>query len=146
MQDEVGTIGGRLTGSCLCGGVRFECRGPLELMARCYCVQCRKASGGECATNALVARGSFRLLSGETLLREFESSPGQLRVFCGHCGSPLYKRYVEDPDRVRIRVGLLDDAFAETPRLQVFTSERLPITKLDDKIASYERGVPPRST
>lgn len=146
MQGEAEIIEGERTGSCLCGGVRYACRGPLELMARCYCVQCRKASGGECATNALVARGSFRLLSGESLLREFESSRGQLRVFCGGCGSPIFKRYVDDPEQIRIRVGLLDDPFDETPRLQVFTSEKLPISKLDERIPSYERSVPPRST
>ena len=113
-------------------------------MARCYCVQCRKASGSECATNADAATGTFRLLSGKDLLREFESSPGQLRVFCGRCGSPLYKRYVDDPDRIRIRLGLLDDDFDETPGLQVFTSEKLRLTRIDESIPSYERSVPPR--
>ena len=133
-----------LTGSCLCGGVRYACSGPLEGMARCYCAECRKASGCEFATNAEAARGSFRLLAGADLLREFESSPGQLRVFCGRCGSPVYKRYVDDPERVRIRTGLLDDAFDEVPQLQVFTSEKRPFTFVDPSIPSFERGfVPP---
>lgn len=133
-----------LSGSCLCGGVTYQCRGPLERIARCYCVQCRKASGGECATNADAAAGSFRLLTGQDLLREFESSPGQLRVFCGRCGSPVFKRYVDDPGRIRIRLGLLDDAFDETPRVQVFTAEKLRLTRIDDSIPSFERSVPPR--
>ncbi len=143
-DSPLSTSGKRLSGSCLCGGVTYQCRGPLETMARCYCVQCRKASGGECATNAVVAKGSFRLTSGKELLREFEPSPGQLRVFCGRCGSPLYKRYVYDPDRIRIRVGLLDDEFDETPRLQVFISEKLSLTRIDESIPSFERSVPPR--
>lgn len=129
-----------LSGSCLCGGVRYRCRGPLESVARCFCIQCRKASGGECATNADVAPGSFRLISGHDLLREFESSPGQMRAFCGRCGSPVFKRYVDDPDRARIRLGLLDGDFDERPALQVFTSERLRLTRIDDSIPSFERG------
>lgn len=129
-----------LSGSCLCGGVRYRCYGPLESVARCFCVQCRKASGGECATNGLVARGSFRIDAGSELLREFESSPGQLRVFCGRCGSPVFKRYVEDPDRVRIRLGLLDVEFEETPIVQVFASEKLHLTRIDSSIPTLERG------
>ncbi len=129
-----------LSGSCLCGGVRYRCRGPLESVARCFCVQCRKASGGECATNALVARGSFQIQAGAELLREFESSPRQMRVFCGRCGSPLFKRYVEDPDRIRIRLGLLDVEFDEQPIVQVFASEKLRLTRIDESIPTLERG------
>ena len=67
-------------GSCLCGGVRYEVNGPLKAMAYCHCVQCRKASGADFATNASVATEDFKLLSGAELLSEFESSPGNFRV------------------------------------------------------------------
>ena len=33
------------TGSCLCGGVAFEMRGPLEPVTACHCIQCRKQTG-----------------------------------------------------------------------------------------------------
>lgn len=128
-----------LTGSCLCGGVTYRCSGPLGPIARCYCVQCRKASGAECATNADVPRGSFLVLRGEDLLGEFESSPGQLRVFCGRCGSPVFKRYADDPDRIRIRLGLLDVDVEDPPRIQVFTSHKLGLTRIDPSIQSFER-------
>lgn len=134
-----------LEGSCLCGSITYRCRGPLRNVARCYCVQCRKQSGGECAINAEIAPGSFALRTGALHLREFESSPGQFRVFCGRCGSPLFKRYAAEPDRIRIRLGLLDVEFDETPAIQVFTSERMRLTLVDPSIPSFERGVvPPR--
>jgi hypothetical protein len=49
-----------MKGSCLCGGVKYECEGPLTFMARCHCVQCRKASGAEFATNAFIPAETFR--------------------------------------------------------------------------------------
>lgn len=128
-----------LSGSCLCGGVTYRCSSPLGPIARCYCAQCRKASGAECATNADVQRGSFRVLTGEELLREFESSPGQLRVFCGRCGSPVFKRYADDPDRIRIRLGLLDVDVEDPPRVQVFISQKLGLTRIDTTIRSFDR-------
>ena len=33
------------TGSCLCGGVAFEMRGPLKPITACHCTQCRKQTG-----------------------------------------------------------------------------------------------------
>ncbi len=33
------------TGSCLCGGVAFELRGPLDDVIACHCGQCRKQTG-----------------------------------------------------------------------------------------------------
>lgn len=129
-----------IEGSCLCGGVAYRARGPLGAFARCYCVQCRKASGSENALNADVARGSFELLRGAERLREWESSPGQFRVFCGDCGSPLYKRYADDAERIRIRLGLLDRIVDGRPSLQVFASERLSCTAVDPSIPTFERG------
>lgn len=129
-----------IEGSCLCGAVAYRARGPLGAFARCYCVQCRKASGSENALNADVAPGTFELLRGAERLREWESSPGQFRVFCGDCGSPLYKRYANDPAKIRLRLGLLDQPVDGRPSLQVFASERLSCTALDPSIPTFEHG------
>ncbi|MEZ4332432.1 MAG: GFA family protein [Myxococcota bacterium] len=129
-----------LAGSCLCGGVTYRCEAPLVAVARCHCVECRKQSGAEHATNGEPRRGSFWLETGGELLRAFESSPGQLRVFCGRCGSPIMKRYANDPDRVRLRLGLLDDDLEEEPEIQVFASEKMGLTRIDTTIPTFERG------
>ena len=81
-----------IKGSCLCGGVKYEAEGPVTVIARCHCVQCRKASGAEFATNGNVEEKGFRIVAGKELLASYESSPGKARVFCGRCGSPLFKR------------------------------------------------------
>jgi len=93
-------------------------------MARCHCVQCRKASGAEFATNGSVAKQHFRLLSGEELLGRFESSAGQFRVFCSRCGSPLFKENGNRPSEVRLRLGCLDSDLDQTPLFHVFVGEK----------------------
>jgi hypothetical protein len=97
-----------LTGSCLCGGVRYEINGELSAVTNCHCSLCRKMSGSAFSSGASIPASSFRFVAGEELLKQWESSPGYHRVFCGRCGSPLIKRKEKDPEGIRLRVGTLD--------------------------------------
>lgn len=107
-------------------------------MARCHCRECRKASGAEFATNASVRSSNLRFLSGQTHLREFESSPGQFRVFCGECGSPIMKRVADKPDMLRLRLGCLDSRLDQIPAIRVFLSEKLSFTEILDDIPGFD--------
>ncbi len=124
-------------GSCLCGAVEYEARGPILAIARCHCVQCRKASGAEFATNGSVAREHFRLLRGEELLGRFESSPGVFRVFCGRCGSPLFKEDAKHPYQVRLRLGCLDSELTEAPFAHLYVSEKPSWSEICDGLPQY---------
>lgn len=97
-----------ITGSCLYGGVQFEISGELAPIQICHCSQCRKAQGGPFATNIPVPTTQLSIRQGQTLIKEFHSSPGKVRAFCSACGSPLYSRRDAMPDVVRIRAGSLD--------------------------------------
>lgn len=94
---------------CLCGGVHVEITGKLGPVVYCHCSRCRKASGTAFAANADVRRKYWTFVAGESLVREFESSPGVFRAFCSRCGSPIYSRRVRDPEVLRLRLGMLDD-------------------------------------
>jgi len=99
-------------GGCLCGGVRFAYQGPLGgplgPVTVCHCASCRRAQGYAAAVAPILSEG-FTVTAGAALIREFESSPGKRRAFCGTCGSPLYSRLEALPDRLRLRLGALDD-------------------------------------
>jgi len=97
-----------LKGSCLCGAVRYEIDGGLEKVSHCHCSLCRKASGSAFSTGATLPAASFRFVSGAEFIKEWESSPGNFRCFCGRCGSPIIKRKSNAPDQIRLRLGTLD--------------------------------------
>ncbi len=128
-----------LTGSCLCGTVKYEALGPLSAIARCHCVQCRKASGAEFATNGSVPLAGFRILSGAEALGRFESSPAQFRVFCRRCGSPLFKEYPSERGEVRLRLGCLDSEQDQGPTRHVFVSEKPGWSEICDQLPQYAR-------
>jgi hypothetical protein len=121
-----------LTGSCLCGRVRYEIRGKLGPVGHCHCATCRKAQGGAFASNAPVRAKYFTLRSGADSIAEFESSPGKKRCFCRTCGSPLWSRRDAEPETIRIRLGLLDSDPGRRPLAHVWVSEKAAWYEITD--------------
>ena len=102
-----------LQGGCLCGAVRFAYKGPiggsLGAVTLCHCSQCRRAQGFASAAAPVRAAG-YSVTEGQAQGREYASSPGKVRAFCGRCGSPLYSRRDSQPQTLRVRLGSLDAA------------------------------------
>ncbi|KAI8141020.1 Mss4-like protein [Fennellomyces sp. T-0311] len=98
-----------LQGSCHCGKVRFSVQShtPAPFM-RCYCSICRKCQGG--GGYAINIMGLFKSLNvvGSECLREYRAVRdkktgelcGNIRYFCGECGSHLYAYCEEYADYV----------------------------------------------
>ena len=113
-----------ITGSCLCGAVRYEIEGHLAPIQLCHCNQCRKAQGAAFAANIPVAAAQFRLVSGEDHLKAYQHSPGKERVFCTGCGAPIFSRRLADPGTLRLRAGLLDNPTHAAPSFHFHTASK----------------------
>jgi hypothetical protein len=77
-----------LTGSCLCGGVRYRINGLARDIINCFCGQCQKTSGHYVAATR-VKKNNLELEADGTL-KWYESSPGIKRGFCSECGGNLF--------------------------------------------------------
>ena len=106
-----------LTGSCLCGGVRFEIKPPFTAFRYCHCSRCQKASGSAHAANAFVPLAHFQWLTGEPLIKRYDLPQAQRFAvwFCTQCGSRVPHR-VRGRDDMLIPAGLLDQAPATMPK------------------------------
>ena len=94
-------------GSCLCGGVRYEVRGPLRDVIACHCSQCRKTSGHFVA--ATQARNADLILVVAATLRWYRSSETAERGFCSRCGGNLFWREsAPGTDVISIMAGTLE--------------------------------------
>lgn len=128
-------------GSCLCKGVRFVIDGELGDFGYCHCASCRKASGSAHAANAPIDRAELRLLASATL-KEYESSPGKLRAFCGGCGCPIYAYLRSSPDVLRIRLGSLDTPFTKQPKAHTFVSDKAAWEPIEDRLPQFATWAP----
>jgi 4-carboxymuconolactone decarboxylase len=129
-------------GSCLCGRVRYHLTAELGEFGYCHCTSCRKASGSAHAANAPIERAHFHLTAGADVLREYESTPGKLRGFCGACGSPIYAYLCASSELLRVRLGSLDTPFAKQPRAHTWVSDKAPWEPVDDGLPAFPEWAP----
>lgn len=127
-----------LQGSCLCRAVTYQIDGELKVVRCCHCSACRKVSGTAFATGAPIDASQFHLLTGNDAIKEFESSPGVFRTFCGTCSSPLYTRRTAHPDTLILRVGLLDTRISIKPSMHIFVSDKAEWYDICDGMPQFE--------
>ena len=132
-----------LTGSCLCGGVRFEITRPFRRASHCHCSRCRKHSGTFGLTQGRVSRDGFRLLAGEELIRVYRPSGGMAKAFCSVCGSSLFGGTWPEGPEVSIRLGALDADPGIRPQYHSHTASAAPWDRIpDDGLPRYEGAAP----
>jgi len=105
----------RITGGCLCGGVRYQVefsaehdwkRGPHS----CQCTQCRK-NCGSLVYNFHTVKASEIEWTSQATYAEYNSSPGCYRSFCENCGSPLAWSDRKVDTDIELAVGTIDEEF-----------------------------------
>ncbi|WP_434940221.1 GFA family protein [Shewanella sp. HL-SH8] len=131
-------------GKCLCGEVSITIKGEISDIIHCHCSLCRKNSGTAFATNGFINAADFDIVSGKNSLSIFSFKPGRNRHFCSYCGSPVYSSNEQDPQRYRIRLGILDTDIIERPISHNFVSSKANWEVLDAQLPRYDAFEPGR--
>jgi hypothetical protein len=131
-----------LTGSCVCGGVRFEVTEPLVSAGWCHCTRCQRRTGTPASIGAAVAPGSFRITEGEALVTEWTPpGGGNIKAFCSVCGGHLYSRPPDSWERVSVRLGAIDGDPGIRPQYHQHVATAAVWQPLpDDGLPRFERG------
>lgn len=133
-------------GSCLCGKITLEVHGSIESIIHCHCSKCRKNSGTAYATNGFVAADNLVIKTGEEFIATYETSPGKKRHFCKNCASPVFSSNEQAPDKVRLRLGILDSDIVERPISHNFVSSKANWDDLDANLPRYDSYEPSRGS
>ena len=126
-----------IRGSCLCGSIRYEIRGPLGPASHCHCSMCRKAHGAAFGTYARVQQGDFALLSGAEDIASYPSSPGIARTFCRKCGSTLQFIRESRLHAFALALGTLDDDPGIRPAMHIHVESKAPWFDIDDGLPQH---------
>lgn len=115
-----------LTGSCLCGSVKYRIEGEGLVFYHCHCTRCRKATGTGHASNIRVApETSLQWIQGEDLLKKYRVPEAErfYNLFCSNCGSPM-PRSTPEIGAVLIPAGSLDVEPEIQPTGRIFWDSR----------------------
>ncbi|MCP5038413.1 MAG: GFA family protein [Rhodobacteraceae bacterium] len=110
-----------LSGSCLCGQVKWSSNGPVTRSLVCHCTDCQRATSSPFT--------AFVGLKPETVewsgtINHYESSPETWRGFCPACGSRMYFKSGQWPGEVHVHAATLDEGCDYRPSAQVVLQSR----------------------
>ncbi|TDR82764.1 GFA family protein [Paludibacterium purpuratum] len=131
-----------IVGGCLCGGIRFEYDGDIEEISMCHCAMCRKAQGSAYVAVSPVAAEKFRITRGRELLKAYRAVPEKARMFCAHCGSPIYSANDQLPGIIRLRLGTIETPFTCDNAYHAFVDSKADWEVIADGLPQYAERRP----
>lgn len=135
------------SGSCLCGGVRFEIDGKLTPVQYCHAARCRKATGSTFAAELAAKASQLRWTKGEDLVAVYQAPllrepPPYRHAFCRVCGSPLPVR-LEGTEFVALHAGVLDGEPETRPFRHIFVGQDASWHTITDDLPQFAAHAPP---
>ncbi len=129
-----------ISGSCLCGAVRYEIEGTLADAGHCHCTMCRKEHGAAFGSYASVDPDRFCWVSGGDEVSRFESSAHEDRIFCRVCGSTLGG--MSNGRVSSITLGTVDGDPGVRPRSHIFVGSKASWHEIVDDLPQFEEWPP----
>jgi hypothetical protein len=132
-----------LTGSCLCGAVRFEVRAPFSTAGYCHCTRCQRRTGTGASVNGLVAARDVAVVAGADAIRTWQPPDGFPKSFCGICGAHLFSGVPGGSGRAGVRFGALDGDPGIAPSWRQWISSAPSWSPIpDDGLQRFAEGRP----
>jgi len=128
-----------LTGSCLCGKVRYRYSGKVKVFQYCHCTRCQKYTGSAHASNIIGDPADFAWTSGEELVGRYEIPDAKYFAtsFCKSCGSAL-PWMTKTKGAVIIPAGTLDVDPGVKPIHNIYLANRAPWYVDPEKLLKYQ--------
>ena len=131
----------KITGSCLCGKVKFHCENQFTQFHLCHCELCQKVTGSAHASNLFTVHDNIIWLRGYAFVKRFDVlGCSMAHAFCVECGSAMPRLSGKEKLLV-VPAGSLDGQANIAPQSNICWDERAKW--YDDAIdAPHIDGVP----
>jgi hypothetical protein len=131
-----------ITGSCLCGALRYEANAAPAFMGYCCCDDCQKASGSGFIPFIGFAGGVLKV-TGPYTMYQMHHADGRTseRFSCAKCASLVFGGEPGNPNGNTIYAGTLDDTSLFTPAMAIMTKFKPDWVILPEGLKTFE-GMP----
>ncbi|RSL71777.1 hypothetical protein CEP53_001335 [Fusarium sp. AF-6] len=99
-----------ISGSCLCGDIKYTVSGDPVAQALCHCLDCRRISGSLCSFNWVLPSQQLTVVNGTPKTYTNASNTGNnvTSHFCGNCGTTLWRDGPATQGLVYLKAGTID--------------------------------------
>ena len=125
---------GPVTGSCLCGAVRFRATLPTKWVAHCHCTCCQRAHAAPLVTWVGFESSRFALEPTSVAPTWYASSPGARRAHCPTCGTPMFFESTRWPGEMHVARTLIAGPLDREPSVHVFYETHVPWLDVRDEL------------
>ena len=129
-----------LRGGCSCGAVRYEIDAVPQAFYLCHCTECQRHTSSafgmslRCDPAKVTITGEMKTIS-----RLSESGTRRFGDFCPECGVRIQHRSENDPGRLNIKAGTLDDTSWLVPAGHIWISSKQPYVVIGEDELAYPR-------
>ena len=127
-----------MSGRCFCKAVGYRCGPLLYPPTLCHCESCRRAAGAHAVGWLTVRRDDLSWVGPAP--REFASSAGVQRGFCGQCGTPLSYRNATRPGEIDVTICSLEQPERAAPVDHIWMQDAPDWDILSHALPRHSRG------
>lgn len=131
----------RLTGSCLCGAVRYRVKDEFVYALICHCSQCRRATGSAFKPFGGIQKEKLELVAGKRSLLRYGGDVAH-DVHCRKCGSLLYSWFRDSP-YVHVTYGTLTEQPTLEPTAHIYVGSKASWDRILDDLPQHQELPPP---
>lgn len=126
-----------LTGRCLCEEIAYQIEGELGSIFHYYFSKCRRWHGAAFRSRATIKASQFKWTKGKELLSRYYSSEFVVKHFCSVSGSNLISTYDNDPTKIGVPLGGLEQAPNNEPEGHIYVGSKPPWFQIADNLPQY---------
>jgi hypothetical protein len=133
----------KISGTCLCGAVRYTSDAEPSGAVICHCTHCQKVSGSAFSVNVIVPASSITW-EGQGLASYADvgdSGKPILRKFCAKCGSSIAAEAEALPGAMIIKAGTLDERSWLKPNTHLWTTSAQPWVQIDPSATTFSKNM-----
>lgn len=135
----------KISGSCMCGAVRYSGDAEPVVQGNCHCKECQKITGSAYSAMLFFPLGAIEIHGDIKYFKHTgESGNESAAGFCPECGTQLVMKAGSMQGSIGVRAGTLDHPELYHPAADIFTRSAAPWDHMDPAIPKFET-FPPRA-
>ena len=116
-----------ISGQCHCGAISFTALVDPSQVLVCHCADCQQLSGAPFRAVLPTPAEQVRITGQpKHYIKVAASGNRRAQAFCPECGTQLYATEADQPKKINLRLGCVNERAQLVPRMQIWGRSAMP--------------------